>query len=69
MQCFNDFVRSNFEQGRRFFIQIASDGSDAVEGGQGHQSHSMSFISDANVLALHRYRKLRRKICPPDMEI
>ena len=54
MQCFNDFVRSNFEQGRRFFIQIASDGSDAVEGGQGHQSHSMSFISDANVLALHR---------------
>ena len=22
MQCFNDFVRSNFEQGRRFFIQV-----------------------------------------------
>ncbi|KAG8232721.1 hypothetical protein J437_LFUL013314, partial [Ladona fulva] len=49
MLPFNDFLRSNFETGRRFFIQIASD-SETVE----QTSHSMSFISDANVLALHR---------------
>ena len=50
MLGFNDFVRSNFEAGRRFFIQIASDCESLDQG----QSHSMSFISDANVLALHR---------------
>lgn len=33
----------------RFFIQIASDCETEDQG-----SHSMSFISDANVLALHR---------------
>ncbi|XP_046387119.1 neurofibromin isoform X3 [Ischnura elegans] len=49
MLPFNDFLRSNFETGRRFFIQIASD-CETVE----QTSHSMSFISDANVLALHR---------------
>ncbi len=49
MTCFNDFVSANFEAGRRFFVQIASD----CETDQG-QSHSMSFISDANVLAMHR---------------
>ncbi len=50
MFCFNDFVSRNFEAGRRFFIQIASDCESLDQG----QSHSMSFISDANVLALHR---------------
>ncbi len=50
MTCFNDFVSRNFEDGRRFFIQIASDCESVDQG----QSHSMSFISDANVLALHR---------------
>ena len=47
---FNEFVKTNFEAGRRFFKQIASDSEVADQG----QSHSMSFISDANVLALHR---------------
>ncbi|XP_054264930.1 neurofibromin isoform X3 [Macrosteles quadrilineatus] len=46
---FNDFLRAHFEVGRRFFIQIASDCETEDQG-----SHSMSFISDANVLALHR---------------
>ncbi|RZF46610.1 hypothetical protein LSTR_LSTR002942 [Laodelphax striatellus] len=46
---FNDFLRAHFEIGRRFFIQIASDCETEDQG-----SHSMSFISDANVLALHR---------------
>ncbi|CAH2003701.1 unnamed protein product [Acanthoscelides obtectus] len=49
MLPFNDFLRSHFEIGRRFFIQIASD-CETVD----QTSHSMSFISDANVLALHR---------------
>ena len=50
MTCFNDFVSRNFDSGRKFFIQIASDcdAPDQV------QSHSMSFVSDANVVALHR---------------
>ncbi|XP_040571379.1 neurofibromin isoform X2 [Lepeophtheirus salmonis] len=47
---FNDFVSKNFESGRMFFYQIASDCESIDQG----QSHSMSFISDANVLALHR---------------
>jgi len=50
MLGFNEFVQRNFEAGRRFFIQIASD----CESIDHAQSHSMSFISDANVLALHR---------------
>jgi neurofibromin 1 len=50
MVGFNDFCSKNYEAGRRFFIQIASDCESADQG----QSHSMSFISDANVLALHR---------------
>ncbi|XP_036229152.1 neurofibromin isoform X3 [Bactrocera oleae] len=49
MVSFNDFLRSRFEQGRHFFVQIASD-CETVD----QTSHSMSFISDANVLALHR---------------
>uniref|UniRef100_T1J6E5 Neurofibromin n=1 Tax=Strigamia maritima TaxID=126957 RepID=T1J6E5_STRMM len=49
MLPFNDFLRNNFELGRRFFVQIASD-CETVD----QTSHSMSFISDANVLALHR---------------
>ncbi|XP_071054810.1 neurofibromin isoform X2 [Onthophagus taurus] len=49
MLPFNDFLRAHFEDGRRFFIQIASD-CETVD----QASHSMSFISDANVLALHR---------------
>ncbi|XP_036327650.1 neurofibromin [Rhagoletis pomonella] len=49
MVSFNDFLRTRFEQGRHFFVQIASD-CETVD----QTSHSMSFISDANVLALHR---------------
>ncbi|XP_029372563.1 neurofibromin isoform X3 [Echeneis naucrates] len=49
MRPFNDFVKSNFDSARRFFLDIASDSppSDSV-------NHSLSFISDGNVLALHR---------------
>ncbi|XP_034166523.1 neurofibromin isoform X5 [Pangasianodon hypophthalmus] len=49
MRSFNDFVKNNFEAARRFFLDIASDSppSDSV-------NHSLSFISDGNVLALHR---------------
>ncbi|TRY54116.1 hypothetical protein DNTS_031164 [Danionella cerebrum] len=49
MRSFNDFVKSNFDASRRFFLDIASDSppSDSV-------NHSLSFISDGNVLALHR---------------
>lgn len=53
MLYFNDFLRAHFEPCRRFFIQIASD----CETVDQTSSHSMSFISDANVLAVHR-RKL-----------
>ncbi|XP_030756453.1 neurofibromin isoform X2 [Sitophilus oryzae] len=49
MLPFNDFLKAHFETGRRFFITIASD-CETVD----QASHSMSFISDANVLALHR---------------
>ncbi|KAA0197873.1 hypothetical protein HAZT_HAZT005336 [Hyalella azteca] len=42
-------IGQNFESARRFFIQIASD-CESVE----QASHSISFISDANVHALHR---------------
>ncbi|XP_058804864.1 neurofibromin [Phymastichus coffea] len=49
MLLFNDFLRAHFEIARRFFIQIASD-CETVD----QASHSMSFVSDANVLALHR---------------
>lgn len=50
MLYFNDFLRAHFEPCRRFFIQIASD----CETVDQTSSHSMSFISDANVLAVHR---------------
>ncbi|XP_048487858.1 neurofibromin [Plutella xylostella] len=49
MLPFNHLLRTHFEIARRFFIQIASD-CESVD----QASHSMSFISDANVLALHR---------------
>uniref|UniRef100_A0A287DFV8 Neurofibromin n=1 Tax=Ictidomys tridecemlineatus TaxID=43179 RepID=A0A287DFV8_ICTTR len=47
MRPFNDFVKSNFDAARRFFLDIASDcpTSDAV-------NHSLSFISDSNVKAI-----------------
>lgn len=49
MRPFNDFVKSNFDAARKFFLDIASDCpvSDSL-------NHSLSFISDGNVLALHR---------------
>ncbi|XP_074045098.1 neurofibromin isoform X7 [Macrotis lagotis] len=49
MRPFNEFVKRNFDVARRFFLDIASDCpvSDAI-------NHSLSFISDGNVLALHR---------------
>ncbi|RWS29482.1 neurofibromin-like protein, partial [Leptotrombidium deliense] len=50
MLPFNDFLRANFESGRRWVMQITSD-CETVD----HQaSHNLSFISDANVHALHR---------------
>ncbi|XP_057319291.1 neurofibromin [Microplitis mediator] len=49
MLPFNDFLRARFEIGRRFFIQIASD-CETVD----QTNPPMSFVSDANVLALHR---------------
>ncbi|KAK2156732.1 hypothetical protein LSH36_206g01021 [Paralvinella palmiformis] len=49
MRPFNDFLKTNFESGRRFFIEIAKD-CETLDA----SNHSLSFISDANVLALHR---------------
>ncbi|XP_013143458.1 PREDICTED: neurofibromin isoform X1 [Papilio polytes] len=49
MLPFNDFLRAHFESGRKFFIQIASD-CESID----QTSHNLSFISDANVVALHR---------------
>ncbi|XP_011426816.1 neurofibromin isoform X4 [Magallana gigas] len=49
MRTFNEFLKTNFEAGRRFFTEIASDGDIPDTG-----NHSLSFINDANVLALHR---------------
>ncbi|CAH1800649.1 unnamed protein product [Owenia fusiformis] len=49
MRYFNQFLQTNFDAGRRFFIDIASD-CETLDS----SNHSMSFISDANVLALHR---------------
>ncbi|KAK2173204.1 hypothetical protein NP493_892g01057 [Ridgeia piscesae] len=49
MRPFNDFLKANFDFGRRFFHEIASD-CETID----TSNHSLSFISDANVLALHR---------------
>ncbi|XP_077995279.1 neurofibromin-like isoform X2 [Glandiceps talaboti] len=49
MRVFNDFLKTNFESGRKFFVEIASD-CQTIDS----NNHSLSFISDANVLALHR---------------
>ncbi|XP_050410069.1 neurofibromin isoform X2 [Patella vulgata] len=49
MTAFNEFLKSNFDAGRRFFTEIASD-CETLDTG----NHSLSFINDANVLALHR---------------
>ncbi|XP_036370881.1 neurofibromin isoform X2 [Octopus sinensis] len=49
MRAFNDFLKTNFEAGRKFFKEIASD-CETVDAG----NHNLSFINDANVLALHR---------------
>lgn len=49
MLPFNDFIRKHFETARRFFIKIAYE-CETVD----QPSHCMSFVSDANVLALHR---------------
>ncbi|OCT92368.1 hypothetical protein XELAEV_18015426mg [Xenopus laevis] len=49
MRPFNEFVKSNFDAARRFFFDIANNcpPSDTV-------NHSLSFITDGNILALHR---------------
>ncbi|CAL1527010.1 unnamed protein product, partial [Lymnaea stagnalis] len=49
MVPFNEFLKNNFELGRRFFTEIASD-CEIFDPG----NHSLSFINDANVIALHR---------------
>nr|XP_046916512.1 neurofibromin-like isoform X2 [Dermatophagoides farinae] len=50
MLCFNDFLRTNFDAGKRWIYQIASE----VEIVEYQANHNISFISDANVHALHR---------------
>lgn len=50
MLSFNDFLRANFDNGRRWVMQITSD----CETMDHQTSHNLSFISDANVHALHR---------------
>uniref|UniRef100_T1JUK4 Ras-GAP domain-containing protein n=1 Tax=Tetranychus urticae TaxID=32264 RepID=T1JUK4_TETUR len=50
MLSFNDFLRANFDNGRRWVLQITSD----CETMDHQTSHNLSFISDANVHALHR---------------
>ena len=50
MLPFNEFLRSNFETGRSWVVQITSD----CETVDHNASHNLSFISDANVHALHR---------------
>lgn len=49
MLCFNDFLRANFDAGKRWVSQITSE-VDVIE----LSNHNISFISDANVHALHR---------------
>src|SRR6185437_14978320 len=50
MLPFNDFLRANFEAGRNWVVQITSD-CETIDHLAGH---NLSFISDANVHALHR---------------
>ena len=50
MLCFNDFLRSNFDAGKRWVFQITSE----VDTIDFQSNHNISFISDANVHALHR---------------
>lgn len=50
MLCFNDFLRSKFDPGKRWVYQITSE-VDTIEL---QVNHTISFISDANVHALHR---------------
>jgi len=50
MMCFNDFLKLNFERCRKFVLEITSD----VDSVDSSRQHNPSFVSDANVLALHR---------------
>lgn len=50
MLCFNEFLRANFEAGRHWVQQITAE----VDVAECQPNHNMSFISDANVHALHR---------------
>ncbi|XP_055375510.1 neurofibromin [Condylostylus longicornis] len=50
MLCFNDFLKAHFEVGRRFFVTIASD----CESLDQQMAQNMSYVSEPNVLALHR---------------
>ena len=55
MKPFNDFLRSNFESASQFVIEIASaELAVNSESFTSQYSSSVTFISDANVLALHR---------------
>jgi neurofibromin 1 len=70
MRCFNDYLRSTFDSATNFVLTISepinlttlipSDEQQIVESSNRHDSTSisptypMSYISDANVLALHR---------------
>ncbi|CAD5126032.1 DgyrCDS14209 [Dimorphilus gyrociliatus] len=51
MRHFNDFLRQHFEEARKFFVEISSDSESE---NSDSSNHGLSFISDANVLALHR---------------
>ncbi|KAI1285846.1 Neurofibromin [Halotydeus destructor] len=50
MLFFNEFLRFNFELGRSWVVKITSD----CETIDDEASHNLSFLSDANVHALHR---------------
>lgn len=70
MRCFNDYLRSTFDLATNFVLAISEpinlntliplDEQQIVESSNRHESTSlsptypMSYISDANVLALHR---------------
>lgn len=52
MLCFNDFLRANFDAGKKWVSQITADTETDADIASSHNVHS--FISDANVNALHR---------------
>ncbi|CAF0862260.1 unnamed protein product [Didymodactylos carnosus] len=52
MRCFNDFLKSAFDTAMQFVMDISSEPDQATD--NLINNYTMSYISDANVLALHR---------------